>query len=93
MRCHRRRGGGSCRSFRYQQGPILVDILVTTGALINGSLYVPESPQQTHEADEVINLLNDERSFVPLAVTGKRGGPFVLQHGPHRPGAAPASRR
>ena len=58
--------------------PILVDILVTTGALISGSLYVPESPQQTHDADEVINLLNDERSFVPLAVTGQRGGPFVL---------------
>ena len=26
----------------------------------------------------MINLLNDERSFVPLAVTGQRGGPFVL---------------
>ena len=58
--------------------PILVEILVTTGALISGSLYVPESPQQTHDADEVIHLLNDERSFVPLAVTGKNGGPFVL---------------
>ena len=58
--------------------PILVDILVTTGAPISGSLYVPESPQQTHDADEVINLLNDERSFVPLAVTGQRSGPFVL---------------
>ena len=58
--------------------PILVDILVTTGPLISGSLYVPESPQRTHDADEVINLLNDERSFVPLAVTGKKGGPFVL---------------
>jgi len=58
--------------------PILVEILVTTGALISGSLYVPESPQQTHDADEVIHLLNDERSFVPLAVTGNNGGPFVL---------------
>ena len=61
--------------------PILVDILVTTGPLISGSLYVPESPQRTHDADEVINLLNDERSFVPLAVTGKRRGPFVLSKG------------
>ncbi len=58
--------------------PILVEILVTTGALISGSLYVPESPQQTHDADEVIQLLNDERSFVPLAVTVQKGGPFVL---------------
>ena len=58
--------------------PILVEVLVTTGALISGSLYVPESPQQTHDADEVIHLLNDERSFVPLAVTGEKGGPFVL---------------
>ena len=58
--------------------PILVEILVTTGALISGSLYVPESPQQTHDPDEVIHLLNDERSFVPLAVTGNNGGPFVL---------------
>lgn len=58
--------------------PILVEVLVTTGALISGSLYVPESPQQTHDADEVIQLLNDERSFVPMAVTGNNSGPFVL---------------
>ncbi len=58
--------------------PILVDVLVTTGARISGSLYVLESVHHTNDADEVRHLLNDERSFVPLAVTGTKGGPFVL---------------
>ena len=57
---------------------ILVDVLVTTGAHISGSMYVPDSPNQNYDADEVMHLLNDERSFVPLAVSGQKGGPFVL---------------
>ena len=57
---------------------ILVDVLVTTGAHISGSMYVPDSPNQNNDADEVMHLLNDERSFVPLAVSGQKGGPFVL---------------
>ncbi len=58
--------------------PIEVDVHFTTGAHINGSMYVPESTYQTNDAHEVMHLLNDERSFIPLAVTGKKGGLFVL---------------
>ena len=57
---------------------ILVEVLVTTGTHISGSMYVPDSPNQNNDADEVMHLLNDERSFVPLAVSGEKGGPFVL---------------
>ena len=56
--------------------PIVVDVHVTTGAHISGSVYVPESPLHTNDAQEVMQVLNDERSFIPLAVTGKK--PFVL---------------
>ncbi len=58
--------------------PILVDVLVTTGEQIEGSLYVTKSAEETDDANEVMKLLNDERSFVPLAVMGKKDGPFVL---------------
>ena len=58
--------------------PIEVDVQVTTGAHISGSMYVPDSTYQTNDAQEVMHLLNDERSFIPLAVTGKKRGPFVL---------------
>ena len=58
--------------------PIEVDVQVTTGAHISGSMYVPDSTYQTNDAQEVMHLLNDERSFIPLAVTGKKRGPFIL---------------
>ena len=58
--------------------PIVVDVHVTTGAHISGSVYVPESPLHTNDAQEVMQVLNDERSFIPLAVTGKKRGPLVL---------------
>ncbi len=66
------------RELQIPMRPIVVDVLVTTGALISGSMYIPESPHQTNDAQEVMHLLNDERSFIPLAVTGRKGGPFVL---------------
>ena len=58
--------------------PILVDVLVTTGEHIIGSVFVPQAVQLANDADDVMLLLNDERRFVPLAVTGKKDGPFVL---------------
>ena len=66
------------RELQIPMRPILVEVLVTTGALISGALYIPESPHQTNDAQEVMHLLNDERSFVPLGVTGVKGGPLVL---------------
>ena len=58
--------------------PILVDVLLTTGAHVSGSVYIPESSYQTNDAHEVMHILNDERSFIPLAVTGAKDSPFVL---------------
>ena len=50
--------------------PILVDVLVTTGEHIIGSVFVPQAVHLPIEADVVMMLLADERRFVPLAVTG-----------------------
>ena len=58
--------------------PILVDVHVTTGAHINGSIFIPQSKHQTNDAQEVMQVLNDERGFIPLAVAGKKRGPFVV---------------
>lgn len=58
--------------------PIQVDVLVTTGEHIGGSVYVPQSVHQPNDADDVMQLLNDERRFVPLTMKGKESGPFVL---------------
>ena len=66
------------RELQIPMRPILVDVLVTTGAHISGSMFIPESPHQTDDAHEVMHILNDERSFIPLAVTGTKNIPFVL---------------
>ena len=69
------------RELQIPMRPILVDVLVTTGAQISGSMFIPfipESPYQTDDAQEVMHILNDERSFIPLAVTGTKNSPFVL---------------
>ena len=66
------------QEFQIPTRPIPVDVLVTTGEHICGSIYVPHSGHQPNDADDVMLLLNDERRFVPLAVTEKKSGPFVL---------------
>ena len=58
--------------------PIVVDVHVTTGAHINGSIFIPHSKHQTDDAQEVMQVLNDERRFIPLAVAGKKRRPLVV---------------
>lgn len=47
---------------------IAVEVVVTTGARVHGSLFVHGSPYQSGDPEEVLELLNDERRFLPLAV-------------------------
>ena len=71
-------GGGVMQDLQIPMRPIVVDVHMTTGAHINGSMFILESPHQTNDAHEVRHLLNDDRSFIPLAVTGKERRPFLL---------------
>jgi hypothetical protein len=58
--------------------PIAVEVFVTTGTQFSGSLFVHESPYHESDADDVIDLLNDERDFLPLGLTDRQDGPFIL---------------
>ncbi len=48
---------------------IAVEVVVTTGARVHGALFTHGSPYHAGEPDELLELLNDERRFLPLAVT------------------------
>jgi hypothetical protein len=45
---------------------IHVEITVTTGQQMAGVLYALDSPYHPTEADDLLQLLNDERAFLPF---------------------------
>ena len=55
-----------------------VEVFITSGAEIHGSLYAHESPYHSGNPEDVIHLLNDERVFLPLCVEGRAAGPYVV---------------
>lgn len=52
-----------------------VEVLTDSGERLSGSLFVPESRYGTGQPDEVIEVLNDSRLFLPFRPAASRGKP------------------
>lgn len=57
---------------------IHVEVVISTGAHVQGSLFVHESPYYSCNSEYVVHLLNDERTFLPLAVDEHPAAPFIV---------------
>jgi hypothetical protein len=57
---------------------IRVEIFVSTGARLVGALFLHGSPYCAGHAEDLIQELHDERSFLPLAEEAAPGGSLVV---------------
>jgi hypothetical protein len=73
-----RAGGSAVQELQVPTRTVEVECVTVAGQRLRGALFVPVSPQRQDDLHDVIELLNDERLFVPFRSADSTFGPSLI---------------